>query len=228
MSKLNYLVLTLLISLSFYAQSNDSLTISFKPLFDAVPLEINKTYVSAKKDTLSVSSFKCYISNIEIQYADKSVVKVKNSYHLLDIENPNSLQFPIAKKSEKQISKIVFTIGIDSLTSTSGALGGDLDPINGMYWAWQSGYVNMKLEGQSSSCATRKHQFQFHLGGYLQPYAAMRRKTIIVNAVGDISIGIDVSIFFGAIELQHINSIMIPGKEAMDLSDLSAKMFRLE
>jgi hypothetical protein len=55
----------------------------------------------------------------------------------------------------KSISKITFSAGIDSLTSTAGIQKGVIDPINGMYWAWQSGYVNFKIEGKSSSCPTR-------------------------------------------------------------------------
>lgn len=210
------------------AQSKDSLRVNFKIRFDRFPLELQKEYLTANKDTVLITAFKCYVSAIEIHYADKSVFKEKNSYHLLDSENPNSLQIPITKANNKVISKVIFNVGIDSLTNTSGALDGDLDPTKGMYWAWQSGYINMKLEGVSKSCKTRKNQFQFHLGGYLQPNYAMRRKVINVNSNGDVNIGIDVSVFLAEINLAQTHSIMIPGKTAMELSDSSAKMFYLE
>jgi hypothetical protein len=202
--------------------------VNFKLNFDRFPLEPNKQYITSNKDSVSVSTFKCYISNIEIQYADQTVFKVKNSYHLLDLENPNSLQIPITKANDKVISKVIFNIGIDSTTNTSGALAGDLDPTKGMYWAWQSGYINMKIEGSSPTCKTRNNQFQFHLGGYLQPYNAMRRKVINVNDNGNVNIAIDVAVFLAEIHLAQTNSIMIPGKTAMDLADISAKMFYLE
>lgn len=220
----------LLICFQLLAQNKDSLNLNFKAKFDKFPLELNKSYVNSNKDTLAISTFKCYISNIEIHYADKTVFKPKNSYHLLDIENPNSLQIPITKKNDKVITKVIFNIGIDSLTSSSGALSGDLDPTKGMYWAWQSGYINMKIEGKSPSCKTRKNEFQFHIGGYLQPYYAKRKKVVSVNQNGnkDINIGIDASIFFAEINLAKTNSIMIPGKPAMELADISAKMFYLE
>lgn len=228
MIKGSWFTLLLLFSFSIYAQSKDSVYVNFKVNFDRFPLEFNKQYVTPNKDTVVITTFKCYISNIEIQYADKSVFKAKNSHHLLDLENPNSLQIPITKANDKVISKIIFSIGIDSITNTSGALSGDLDPTKGMYWAWQSGYINMKLEGVSPSCQTRKNQFQFHLGGYLQPYYALRRKVINVNNNNNISIAIDLSIFFAEINLAKTNSVMIPGKTAMELSDISAKMFYLE
>lgn len=210
----------------------DSLAVNFHLEFNKLPLELKKKYISANKDTLAIETFKCYISNIQIQYSDKSTFVQKNSYHLLDSENPNSFQIPITKSNDKVISKITFNVGIDSLTNTSGALTGDLDSIKGMYWAWQSGYINMKIEGQSTSCKTRKNQFQFHIGGYLQPYYSMRAieipilKSQIPN--DEIHIAIDLGRFFTSAKLSETNSIMIPGKEAMQLADLFTKTFSLE
>lgn len=212
---------------SLLAQNkNDSLSVNFHLEFNKLPLELNKKYVSETKDTLTIETFRCYISNIRIHYKDKSVFTQKDSYHLLDFENPNSFQIPITKKSDKLISKITFNIGVDSLTNTAGAMPGDLDPIKGMYWAWQSGYINMKIEGKSSSCKTRKNEFQFHIGGYLQPYYANRK--VEINSNGNSNIAIDLKHFFSNIKLTQTNSIMIPGKLAMELADNSVKMFRLE
>jgi hypothetical protein len=228
MTKKSWLVLFLLITISFNAQSNDTLSLNFKIYFDQLPLKLNQKYISAKKDTVTLSTFKCYISNIEIQYSDKTVFKQINSHHLIDVENPNTLQIPITKKSEKLISKVIFNIGIDSMTNTSGAMSGDLDPIKGMYWAWQSGYINMKVEGKSPSCTTRKNEFQFHVGGYLEPYYTMRKKVINVNNQRDVTIAIDVAVFLSEINLNKINSVMIPGKIAMNLADIYTKMFYIE
>ena len=209
-----------------YSQSkSDSLSVNFRLEFNKLPLEFNKKYVSTNKDTLTIETFQCYISNIEIQYNDKSVFTQKYSYHLLDFDNPNSFQIPITKKSSKLISKITFNIGIDSLTNTAGAMAGDLDPIKGMYWAWQSGYINTKIEGKSSSCKTRKNEFQFHLGGYRKHEYAMQKLEFNVNDNSNINIGIDLNDFFSNINLSQTNSIMIPGKEALKLANYTTKMF---
>lgn len=214
---------------SINAQNNtDSLHINFKVSFNKIPLELHKQYVSVTNDTVALDIFKCYISSIQIRYADKSVYVEKDSYHLLDLENPSSLYIPITPSNDKHITKISFSIGIDSLTSNSGALTGDLDPTKGMYWAWQSGYINMKLEGKSPSCKTRKNQFHFHLGGYLKPYYAMRKVEFDVNTNSNINIGIDLAKFFSAIDLAQTNSIMIPGQQAMQLADVVAKLFYIE
>lgn len=226
-----------------YSQSySDSLRLNFNLKFNQLPLTLNKDYISSIKDTLSITTFKCYVSNIQIQYLDNSLFTQKDSYHLLDFENPNSLHIPITKKSDKLISKITFNIGIDSLTNTAGAMTGDLDPIKGMYWAWQSGYINMKIEGKSSSCKTkasaRKNEFQFHIGGYLPPYYALQKVEINfngnvnINGNGNynenINIGIDLNDFFSNIQLSKTNNIMIPGKVAMELANDSLKMFHSE
>jgi hypothetical protein len=226
--KVIFAVLLLVFCFKSTSQSKtDSLSVSFRLEFNKLPLQLNQKYVSAAKDTLTIETFKCYIANIQIQYDDNSVFTQKESYHLLDFEHPNSFQIPLTKKSKKLISKITFNIGIDSLTNTSGALDGDLDPAKGMYWAWQSGYINMKIEGKSSSCKTRKNEFQFHLGGYLQPYYAMRQMKFELDkrADNDIHIGIDLYPFFSYLELKETNSIMIPGKDAMQLANYSTKMF---
>jgi hypothetical protein len=98
-----------------------------------------------------------------------------------------------------------------------------------MYWAWQSGYINMKIEGKSSSCKTRKNEFQFHIGGYLSPYYAMRKVALTYDKKGtQINIGIDLYIFFANLNLAKTNSVMIPGTLAMELADYSKSLFYIE
>jgi len=212
------------------AQSKiDTLSINFKLKFNKEPLEYHKQYITSNRDTLAFENFKCYISSIEIFYTDNSIFKQKDSYHLLDFENPSSFLIPITHVNDKLISKVTFNIGIDSLTNTSGALNGDLDPINGMYWAWQSGYINLKIEGESPSCKTRKNEFYFHIGGYLPPFTSIRKIELIYDKeANQINIGMDLNKFFTNIKLAETNSIMIPGELAMKLADYSTKLFYIE
>jgi hypothetical protein len=209
----------------------DSLVLQIQFKYGASPLEHNTKYMT-KADTLEIETFKFYLSNIEIEFDDQSKIKPKSYYHLINWENPKSWLIPIAKNQNKIISKITFNIGVDTTASVSGALAGDLDPANGMYWAWQSGYINMKIEGKSNSCKTRKNQFQFHLGGYLKPNYALRKIEIPIqkNQIpnGEIKIIADISNLFSEISLKETNSIMIPGKAAMEIADLSAKIFSVE
>jgi hypothetical protein len=209
---------------AFAQEKKDSLLLRLNLKFKNETLERNKKYISESKDTLEIEVFKFYVSNINIQYSDATTFSEHDSYHLIDIENPNSLKIPIAKTSDKNISKLTFSIGIDSLASVSGAMSGDLDPTKGMYWAWQSGFINMKIEGKSSSCKTRKNAFQFHIGGYMKPNYAIR--TIELKPINsNFEINVDVAELFKSIKLAENNSIMVPGSKAMELADKATKMF---
>lgn len=219
---------------SFSQTDKDSLYLKINLRFRENLLELNKNYIS-KIDTLQISLMKFYLSEIEIEYNDKSKFFLQKKYHLIDIENSKSLQIPLTEKNKKIISSINFKIGIDSLASVSGANSGDLDPQKGMYWAWQSGYINMKIEGKSNSCKSRKNAFQFHVGGYLQPNYALRKVNLnlptirqFANIHNNINLIVDLSQIFDIISLQQNNSIMIPGQQALMLADLSKNMFRLE
>ena len=199
-------------------------------LFAEKPIQLGEVYISKNNDTLSIETLKFYLSSFEILYQDDSKYIENKSYHLIDIKKPESLLLSLKNSSKKVIKSVKFNIGIDSLASVSGAMDGDLDAINGMYWAWQSGFINMKIEGKSNSCNTRKNQFHFHVGGYLKPYYAMRE--IHLNFKDKIKdefdLAIDLSKLFDDINLKETNSIMIPGKEAMIIADKSVKMFLIK
>ena len=206
-----------------------NLNIEFKLTFKDQPLILHQKYLSDKKDSLEIVNFKFYLSNFEIQYNDNSFLKEKNSVHLIDIKKPESLNLSIPGNPQKIISKIHFNIGIDSLSSVSGAMEGDLDPMNGMYWSWQSGYINMKLEGKSSSCTTPKKEFQFHIGGYEYPNYAMRQVTLDIKKNNpEININIDLANLFATLSLREENSVMSPGKEAMKIADTTIQLFSVE
>ncbi|EAZ94736.1 hypothetical protein FBBAL38_09867 [Flavobacteria bacterium BAL38] len=227
----------LLLSIQSNAQKNsDSLYLNINLLFDKQPIELDSNYISKKNDTLCFSSIKFYLTSFEFHFVDNSVFKEEYSYHLIDIENSktNTLSFPYSNFKNKVLKSVQFNIGVDSLSSVSGALEGDLDATKGMYWAWQSGFINLKIEGKSSSCPTRKNKFQFHVGGYLQPYYAMRNINLYCNDnfnnkfKNQIEIGMDLEKLFSEISLTSTNNIMIPGDEAMKIANLSTKLFSIE
>jgi hypothetical protein len=220
------LTLFLFFQVALAQEKKDSIFVNLNLTFRDKPLELKKEYVSGNKDTLQITVFKFYISNLKLEYSDKTTYSEPDSYHLIDIEIPNSCRIPIEKIADKVISKVSFSVGIDSLASVSGALEGDLDPTKGMYWAWQSGYVNMKLEGRSSSCKMRKNEFQFHIGGYMKPNYAMRKVVLEPKKPNStVEINVDVAALFSQLELSKINSVMIPSTQAMQIADYSITMF---
>ena len=232
MNKLIYFLFFFSIQLNAQ-QSSDSLYLNIDVLFEGNPLQLDSNYISKVNDTLSFSEIKFYLTSFTFQFTDNSIYKEANSYHLVDIKNLNSQILPFSKFhfKNKTLKSVQFNIGVDSLMSVSGALKGDLDPTKGMYWAWQSGYINMKIEGKSSSCTTRKNKFQFHIGGYLKPEYAMRKVNLLLDNQKDknkIVIAMDLGKLFSEIKLKENNTIMIPGKEAMNLADLTTEIFFMQ
>ena len=144
------------------------------PVFGDKSITENTWFVSKNGDSMQFDNIRFYVSNIQLGMDDSSVIQDTVKAHLVDVFEPNSLHIALPKIDFKRVKTLHFDIGIDSLTNVLGALSGDLDPQRGMYWAWQSGYVNMKIEGKSPQCKSRKNVFQYHIGGYLPPFYAMR------------------------------------------------------
>ncbi len=226
--QLRSLLLLFLFALSqmpAYAQAarHDSLKLRFSP---AIGNKVLTLYNGASSDSLRITMFRCYISGISLWQDNKAVWREANSYHLLDAAQPETMQLLLRVPVGMRCNGIRFMLGIDSATSSSGAHSGDLDPANGMYWAWQSGYVNFKLEGVSPQSTARKHQFHFHLGGYQQPFAAVQEISLPAHQAEEIVVKMDLDAFLSGIDLAKQNSIMIPGEEAFFLSKKAVSIFK--
>ena len=111
---------------------------------------------------LHVETLKCYVGHIELLDMNKQIIgKDSVSYRLLDFNNSNSLNFSVNTNSN-YASYVRLTFGVDSITNAAGVHCCALDPANGMYWSWQSGYIQFKLEGKEKD----GHALNLHLGGF--------------------------------------------------------------
>lgn len=205
---------------------SQNVKVNFFPVIQNLEMKEGVEYIFGK-DSIQIDMLKWYISGIELKKDNKSVWKETNSFHLIDISNKRSLVFELKPPDGIDFDKIKFNLGIDSLTNVSGAMGGDLDPTLGMYWTWQSGYINFKMEGKSNRSPNPHQIFEFHLGGYHFPYNAIREITLDVANKNAINIHTDLSRFIEKIDLSKINRVMSPGTEAMKLSDLAARIFSI-
>lgn len=188
-------------------------------------LELGKAYTLAGNEGIKWETIRFYISHLEYWNNGNKVGEWNKKYHLVDAENPQSLIIP----NEKNIAfdQIRFELGIDSLTNVSGAMGGDLDPTQGMYWAWQTGYINCKIEGTAPNCPARKNHFQFHLGGYLPPNYAMQKVEVnFPESRKSGKIGWQLDQLFEQIDLHSQYEIMRPCEAAVELSHTIAQQFK--
>ncbi len=199
--------------------------IKFTFLFQDEIFKLNEKYEYQNKP-ISFSACKFYVSNIRLMKAD-TLVKKLDQYFLFDVSQ--SSVFILETTSDTlDFDHVVFSIGVDSTKSVSGAFGGDLDPTNGMYWSWQSGYINFKIEGTSTLCPTRKNKFQFHLGGYSYPYNALQNYSVACTPSGKQSIAIAIDQFMNTIDLGKEHSVMSPGLRAVELSKSFTASFKYE
>lgn len=206
--------------------SQTSYSIQFRPSFGQSKLSSDSIYKLNTMDSIQITTLRFYISNVELLDKNKTVWKDPIQFHLMDafIEKTLAVNIP----STISYTKLKFNLGIDSTTNVSGALGGDLDPTKGMYWTWQSGYINFKLEGTSNVCKTRHNEFQFHLGGYQSPFNNLQTVFTDAGSKQNIEIGMDVQKIISQINLSQQHHIMSPGKEAMDFSEKIIHSFSLK
>ena len=129
------------------------------------PFDLNQQFVHPKTgDSLTYSMFRYYISNIQLQNENGTIWSEEESYHLVDLADPSSLSIELSNVPNGDYTMLYYTFGVDSTRNVSGVQEGALDPANGMFWNWNSGYIMVKAEGTSPSAADGN--FMFHLGGF--------------------------------------------------------------
>ena len=130
---------------------------------------LNTTYTNSSNEQFKVEILKYYISNIKLKTATGTVYTVPQdqSYFLVNEADAASQKIKL-RVPEGDYSEVTFMIGVDSLRNTMdiSKRTGSLDPAtgaSGMYWTWNTGYINFKIEGTSPASASG---FVYHIGGY--------------------------------------------------------------
>lgn len=222
---MNYYLFVLLFAISncLHSQNPESKQLIFQINYGDSPLLLDSVL---NNDNLSINTFKFYISNISLYNNNKLIQQEDKIFHLINVEEPKTLHIEL--NTTEAINRIRFNIGIDSLTNHEGPKEGDLDPLHGMYWAWQSGYINMKLEGQSDLCPTRKQAFQFHLGGFQGSNNCIQEKEFEVINDEKIYVEINLKDFLEQVDFSLTNHIMSPSELAVILSEVLSSCFKIK
>jgi hypothetical protein len=209
-----------------YCFKTEPVTLNFIPKYGSAILIPAKNYfLPAINDSVCIDVFRFYVSDICFLKNGKIIFKDKSRFHLLDIEDHLKIDL---QSITNDFDGIRFNIGVDSTTNSGGVKGGDLDPSKNMYWAWQSGYINFKMEGKSKACKTRNNIFQYHIGGYSYPNNSLQMITIRINKTSPININFDLEKFLSGVGLQTTNEIMSPGTKAMQVAKLYRTVFETQ
>lgn len=204
---------------------NAQVGVKFQVTYQDRALALNDTLTdSVTQEKIVFKTVKFYISNPELVNGNQVICSDPKPFHLLDLEFPESLSWnlPCAKTG---FSAFRFGFGIDSLTNVSGAFGDDLDPVNGMYWAWQSGYINCKLEGYASFSTARDHVFEYHLGGYSGIQKAYQTVVFPVGKTNQLTVLLDLEAFIRQVDMQHLSHLMSPSETAAKLALVLSQSF---
>jgi len=222
-------ILSVLLSLAHLNSKaqTDTIQIYFRFTFENDPIQFNKYYLINNEDSLEISALKFYISNLALLNKEEVVWREDLGYHLIDAAFENTAKLNLTIKKDLFYDQLSFDLGIDSLTNVSGVMANDLDPSNNMYWTWQSGYINFKLEGRSNQSSARKNEFMFHIGGYQFPFNSLQNVNLKLNQKDSVNIELDLAKLISEMNLAELDHIMSPSKVAVEMSAGIAKKFQI-
>jgi hypothetical protein len=189
--------------------------LSMLPSWNNKPLELQQVYLTDNRDSISFSTLKMYLSDFRFKNKINGGIITIDTLIFYDLADSSTHVF-FKELEMSNYDAVSFTLGLDSSKNVSGELENAYDPLLGMYWAWNTGYVNLKLAGKSSLVLTKTHDFEFHLGGYRFPYATAQQVQVDLN---DKIIHFELSLLFpDVIFIKKTHHLMLPGKEAFLIS----------
>ncbi len=215
-----WLILLLLLSVTgTSAAGSRSFYFKVVPVWGENRMVFNKAVNTSDGKTVIVENFRFYISGICFMMDEKEVFCENESFRLVDASNdPNNI-FEVSLPEQIVFNTVKFNIGIDSITNYAGVRGGNLDPVKGMYWSWQSGYINVKLEGKIVIAEKEPEQFEYHLGGFMFPFNSLETVNAAVKSKNGCTVLMDLKKFADETGFK-ILKIMSPSAEAMHYSKL--------
>ena len=141
-------------------------------------------YINELGQLYTITKFKYYIGNISL-ISKNGITAINKDYFLIKEEDSLSKVLHINNIPADNYTGIQFTLGVDSADNCSGAQSGALDPVNGMFWAWNTGYIFLKLEGKSPQSSSTGNMLEYHIGGYKRPHNCIRQIILNFNVQSD-------------------------------------------
>ena len=184
------------LNLSLFAQQRVEL------LWNQHEFSLDSTYRLNDNTLIRIDQFKCYLQ--ENSKGNNAQI------HLIDAADSTSMRWATVHPS--------IQLGLTPLTQIKSSFKAELDPIHGMYWAWNTGYIALKCTGEVLDLSTKKTQpFEMHLGGYQQPFACVHQ----IPGKGK-CLSIDLYQWFYAISPKTLTGlhVMLPSAESLHLFEL--------
>lgn len=226
---------------SFYPgnrKETGNLEILFEFRCGDLPFSPDSVYTNAAGEALSIRRMKFYMTGIGLSSASGHSPH-SDIHYLVDATDRGThilhLSFPTGS-----YTGLRFLLGVDSIYNVSGARSGALDPLNGMFWTWQTGYVMAKLEGNSPASPRPNGFFEYHIGGYKGEYKVQKMVELALpagtsgelkkNQTIQLKIAVDLLSWFRGTENLSIARSPIcttPGPLALKIAGNYSSMFRI-
>jgi hypothetical protein len=192
----------------------------------AAPFALNTALTHpATGEEITFTKLRYYISNVRFHKTNGETYIQPESYYIVDASSPEA-HISIADIPAGSYTGISYYLGVDSTRNVSGAQTGALDPAEGMFWSWNSGYIFVKAEGQSPASPTSG--FVYHIGGFAGVNSAIREMhhdfgsaTLDVSpgAVPQVHLMVNAARFWhGGISLADMSNVHMPGANASMLA----------
>ncbi len=191
-------------------------TITYNPIFKQ-----ELTSDSLRNNQFQLTHLSFYIGHVELLNDNKSVAQLSD-YYLIDLTDStkNKLNFPLA--SDLVFNRMRFQIGIDSSVIENGVMSGDLDPMNGHFWSWQSGYIHFKLEGEFLD-----KPITYHIGGASAPTNTLQTVILPVKSINQhVTIAVTLDPIIAWLKKTNDREIMSPSLVAVEFSTLFHQLFQ--
>lgn len=145
-----------------------------------LPLTVGgkESYTLPNGESLTVRSYEYYLSNFVFYDEQGNKYIEPESYHLINAQKPESLNFTVNDVPFGIYKRVEFLIGVDSIRNISGAQVGALDTKHGMFWSWSNGYIMARLEGNSPQSTAPNGAVSYHIGGFKGTYSVVRKVSI--------------------------------------------------
>lgn len=216
-----------------------NLTFTFKNVVGNELLSLNDTwYKNENGDSIQLTAYKYYVTNFVLIKGD-STYTVPESYYLINESKPESKTFTFEDLPAGEYDEVRFLIGVDAARNISGAQTGALDPANGMFWDWNTGYIMALMEGQSPQASATGSIFSYHAGGFKFGTGAQRNvrlklpKKAMVSPYfyPNIIIRSDVLEWFktpNTVSVAELSAVMSDPNDVKIIADNYADMFIIE
>jgi hypothetical protein len=198
--------------ISGVAEGQSAVVVHHQVKLGEVPVLLGEWQKSDSNVSIRIDKLRWYVS---LPPAGKKGSKA----WLLDLADSASLYqtYLYPTRSGSLSTNISLLFGIDSAIQVGGVGTGALDPLRGMYWTWQTGYVQWKMEGAIRVDGSES-PLELHLGGFDGPTNAqvLLPKYLFDPTVDSVFANWDISPFLADVVRRKKFGVMSPSPIARD------------